>query len=291
MNIRLLTTSLPALMFAMMVLQSCGTQIEAESPHRNSNTDIATGDDDVTDFESSSATFEGSAFEAMERGLVSISGQGLNTYRQIEVTLINLSNRTLELELDAGMYFDNPRAQSQNLILLQDTDIRLTPHQSIKRMMSSACTNASWSVPQSDNNWPVAKVPKNLDAALKFYGEHEAKINAYLKKKNPEELGTSEQQKRFLQVAIWAYMDDNPEDIRRMLAQEVFQNDIDKANQFFDATYSEAREISDMMKRRDSESMKLWIKEKGNEILQEGQKKGRSLLKEGANRLEKWRSN
>ena len=287
--------SLFATAVLMLVLISCGGEridnSSASDPHPKPGAQPILPDTPARNIVEQSPSFTGTAEEALRLGLVEIEGKGKNTFRQIQANVRNLTSKELNLELDAGMYFDNPRSKSQNLVILEDYKMQVGPGQSVAKTLNSACTDAEWSVPRDDDHWPVEKAPKNLDGALKFYGQHEDKISAYLKKKNPEQLGTAGQQQQFKQVMVWAYMGDNYDDIRRMLAQEVFNNDLDRAEDFLSEHYSDAQEIADLVREQDSAAIRQYFANKSAELIAKGKENAKGLLDKSKKRLQNWRSN
>lgn len=136
--------------------------------------------------------------------------------------------------------------------------------------LPTACTNASLRVPGREGDWKWEQAPKDLDKALRFYVKHEQKIGEFLAKKNPEKLSNREQRQAFLQVAIWTYLGDNPEDIIGLLAQEVFHNDIQRARDFFDSVREDASKIAKMLRNRDDEAIKTWLRAATEELLLRG---------------------
>lgn len=268
----------PWVVVCVVLFSSCGADSSSDEPRSNTST-------------SSITSFKGSLTEALNLGLIEVNGQGLGTYRELEVGVTNRTNQELVIDFEAGTFFDNPKSRSQNLIALEDASFRVRQGTSQSIKVSSACTNAGWSVPGREGNWPVAEAPKGLDQALRFYGRHEDRIGRFLAKKNPEKLGTESQRKSFLQVAIWTYLGDNPEDVIDMLAQEVFHDDIRKARDFYNSVSADARDIADLMRSRDSEAIDAWIREQGSEVLDEGRKRLDEATENARDRLNRWRSN
>ena len=146
-------------------------------------------------------------------------------------------------------------------------------------------------MPGDDSGWPVADAPKNLDLGLRFIGENDRIISEFLKKKNPEKLGTAAQQKQFKQVMIWSYLGDNYDDMRRMLAQDVFANDISKAEEFLSTVYEDAQELGELMRRRDVASLRAWVAEKSKENLDRLRESGNEAISKGRDRLRNILSN
>lgn len=255
----------------LIALSSCGNPIESEVSQEREPTVLE--------------AFTGSASEALRKGLVQIEGVGLGTFRNLNVELKNDSERPLNLELDAGTYFNNPDDNKQNLILLEDVSLNLAPGESRSEQVASACCNAGLGVPGRIGDWPVAEAPKDLDVALKFLGEYDAEISAYLRQKNPERLGTKEQQNQFKQVLVWAYLGGEYDDMRRMLAQEVFHNETAQAEAFLALTLEDARELAEMLRNRDRAEMVQWIQARTRELLNSAGDRARDLGNRGRERL------
>jgi hypothetical protein len=237
------------------------------------------------------AVFIGSLEQAMSENLIQVGGQGLGTYKQIELYLENTSDREVQIEVEAGSHFRNPVSSSQNLITLRSEKITLKKGSQERITLPAACTNASLRVPGREGDWKWEQAPKDLDKALRFYGKHEQKIGEFLAKKNPEKLSNPEQRQAFLQVAIWTYLGDNPEDIIGLLAQEVFHNDIQRARDFFDSVREDATRIAEMLRNRDDEAIKSWLRAATEELLLRGKDKIENAADNLRGRLNQLRSN
>lgn len=274
---------LTPVMLALLLI-GCGGTIQTGEDNENSTRPESRRESLLT-------KFKGSLEDAIDQRLVKIQGNGKNTYRELDVTIENISDIPLDIEVDAGTFFDNPKSRSQNLILLDDVSLSLRPGESETKTMSSACCNAGYSVPGDDSGWPVADAPKNLDLGLRFIGENDRIISEFLKKKNPEKLGTAAQQKQFKQVMIWSYLGDNYDDMRRMLAQDVFANDISKAEEFLSTVYEDAQELGELMRRRDVASLRAWVAEKSKENLDRLRESGNEAISKGRDRLRNILSN
>lgn len=195
-----------------------------------------------------------------EMGYITVTGKGLKTYTKMELRLFNKSSFDLKIIIPSGTFFDNPVNLSQDLILLENYSVDLNAGMKQSIEVSTACTNANWSVPGSDENWPMVSAPKNLGLALDIYGKHESSLNSYLAKKNPEKLGTEEGRKRFKQVVIWYYMGNDYASIKNMLVQNVFHNDVASAEKFLNSIQDEAQNIATLIRNRDSAGLQTMIK-------------------------------
>lgn len=200
--------------------------------------------------------------EALRKGAITYSFNSRSTYREAILTVNNQSDEDFDLEIDAGLFFKNPDVNRQSLIILSDIDKRIGPNEQVDILLSTGCTDAGKSVPRPITNWDNVEAPKNLDVALGYYGEYEGSIAKWLKKKNPEKLGSSAQQKRFKQVVIWSYMGNDYNQILNMLADNVFHDDIASAKSWLNEIYDEAREISDLIRDRDRNGIKRWLAQK-----------------------------
>lgn len=205
-----------------------------------------------------------------KNGYVTVTGKGLNTYAKMELRVLNKSKFDLEIIIPAGTFFDNPVNESQDLILLENYPVDLSAGMEKTIEVSTACTNANWSVPGADENWPMVPAPKNLGLALDFYGKHENSLNSYLAKKNPEKLGTEEGRKRFKQVVIWYYMGNDYAAIKNMLVQNVFHNDVASAELFLNSVQNEAQNIATLIRNRDSTGLKSLIKNASKSSIDRG---------------------
>lgn len=226
--------------------------------------------------------------EALSNNFVSISADGIGTYTKIKVNLENNTNQQIQINLPAGLYFENPDKNAQSLITAVKKDkLRLGGMEKTNFEISSYCTNVKQAVPGYLKNWKyISNYDGGLDEVIAFYGNYELAINAWLEKKNPK---FSEESYRslFFQTIIWLHEGGEYSEILKMLSQGVFKNDIDKAKEWLDSIYNEAKELAQIIKERDIEKMKVWIKEgtlkliPSNETIDRTVEKG----KEGLNRL------
>jgi hypothetical protein len=199
--------------------------------------------------------------EAIELGYIRVEADGLGTYRQVEYTVANLTSQRLTVRLDAGTCFRNPDATRQNLVTLSDAGERtLAALGACTVTVPSACTNAERAVPGRHQNWSTLQAPLGLDHAIRFYGKHQKAIDGWLAKKNPELFGTAEGRQVFLQLVIWAYLDAQYDDILRMLAGTVFHEDLAKAEVFIKECYESAKEVAQLIKKRDTRAMADWAR-------------------------------
>jgi len=194
--------------------------------------------------------------KAIQEGYITIFGNSLGTYKEITVVLKNTSSYDLDLELDAGLFFQCPEDKMQSLVLTEDKQISLAKNEQKSLTVHSACTNASFRSPTVIEDWPLAEAPKNLDVSLKFYGEQQDLIHKYLSRKNPEKFKSEEDYSRFLQVVIWYYLGNNDKDIRRMLTEHVYSGDIEKMNLWLNDISDDAKDIAIMIRNKDKNALK-----------------------------------
>ena len=209
-------------------------------------------------------------FESLVKNrIISIKGTGLKTYKSLKVTIVNQSENDLHVKVPAGTFFKNPNPRGQSLIMLEPYTVYVPAQSNTAWNASTACTNAGWKLPGTDDNWPLEKAPKNLDIALRFYGNHQQSIDAYLARKNPEKLGSKEQQKRFKQVVIWYYMGNSYAEIKNMLAESVFHNDIAKAEDYLNSVKEDAQDISNLIRNQDKNGLKALLKNRTQSTIQQ----------------------
>lgn len=217
-------------------------------------------------------------FESLvKRRIISIKGTGQKTYKSLKVTIVNQSENNLHIEVPAGTFFKNPNPKGQSLIMLEPYTVYIPAQSNTAWNASTACTNAGWKLPGTDDNWPIKKAPKNLDIALRFYGNHQQSIDAYLARKNPEKLGSKEQQKRFKQVVIWYYMGNSYAEIKNMLAESVFHNDIAKAEDYLNSVKEDAQEISNLIRNQDKNGLKDLLKKRTQSAIQQSSNEMKKL--------------
>lgn len=231
--------------------------------------------------------------EAQRRGHARATAQGTGTYKSVVVSIENLTDDYLDLEVDAGIFFANPDNRAQSLITTQDVPrVKIDPKETAQFTLNSACTDASRSVPLKDGPWPQANAPKSLDLALLFYGEHDALIGRHLAKKNPERLGTEEQRRHFQQVMIWAYMGNDYDQILNMLTQNVYHNDIASARAWLDQVHAEAQRVASLIRERDADGIQSWIAEELNiseERIEEVKEEAKEKVNEAKDRVNRLR--
>lgn len=237
------------------IIYSCGSEIKESKPP-----EIVAVDELRVPIEPEISPRKMDIQYLAEMGYITVTGKGLKTYTKMELRLFNKSSFDLKIIIPAGTFFDNPVNLSQDLILLENYSVDLNAGMKQSIEVSTACTNANWSVPGSDENWPMVSAPKNLGLALDFYGKHESSLNSYLAKKNPEKLGTEEGRKRFKQVVIWYYMGNDYASIKNMLVENVFHNDVASAEKFLNSIQDEAQNIATLIRNRDSAGLQTMIK-------------------------------
>lgn len=234
-------------------------------------------------------TIEERYSEAQRAGHARATAQGTGSYQSIVVSIENLTDDYLVLEVDAGIYFANPDNKAQSLITTQDVPrVKIDPKETVQFTLNSACTDASRRVPATDGPWPEEEAPKALDVALLFYGEHDALISRHLANKNPEQLGTEEQRRHFQQVMIWSYMGNDFDQILNMLTQQVYHNDIARARAWLDHIHAEAQRLASIIRERDNASIKAWVAEELN-ISEERIERVEEKVDEARNRLNQLR--
>jgi len=224
--------------------------------------------------------------EAKSEGHARAIAHGMNTYEQVGITIENLTDDILILEVDAGLFFQNPNAKHQSLITLYDkTNLRIEPKGTAEFNLPSACTNAGLQVPDDSEQWPQATAPLGLNLALLFYGEHRRAIDAHLAKKNPARLGTSEQRQHFQQVMIWAYMGNEYSEILRMLTEHVYFKETAQAKAWLDQVYAEAQQVAELIRNRDTDAL-LQLVSIDRERIEEGVDEARTRVNRLRDRLQ-----
>jgi hypothetical protein len=195
---------------------------------------------------------------------VTVSAQGLGTYKKLAVVLKNSSESSITLVIPAGSHFQNPIDEEQSLITSESSaEIILQAGDSKTVEVATFCTNAKRQVPGSQSGWVYeAEYKGGLDEVISFYGKHALLIDQWLEKKNPEKFARKEDRMLFFQVVIWSYQGAEYDDIVNMLSQDVFADDITAAKKWLDEVYKEAVEIAQLIKNKDSEGLEKWAKDK-----------------------------
>ena len=98
-----------------------------------------------------------------------------------------------------------------------------------------------------------------IDEILEVYGKYKPQITNWLRKKNPEKFTSEENQQSFLQVLVWAYTGGEYKEILEMLAKDVYGGDINKAKQWLDGIYDQAKLISEYVKNKDYTGLLIYI--------------------------------
>lgn len=197
-----------------------------------------------------------------------IKASGLNTYKQVSISVRNKTQDIIELNLKSGLFFVNPSSNQQSLITLESVDnITIQPNATFSKNIISACTNSGKGTPDASTAWPNEVAPKNLDKGIIFYDKNKDLIVNYLKKKNPERYSTEEDQQAFLQVVIWTYLDNDYNDIITFLTTEVYGGNSNNAKSFLDEVYEVAQEMARLIRDTDQQALVTWVKEKSKELL------------------------
>jgi hypothetical protein len=200
--------------------------------------------------------------EAIKLGFISTQGNGRGTFREVELVINNNTSIPIKLSIDAGMYFENPDPASQSLLSALDLgNLTIEGGVQLKKSIPTFCTDATRSIPSYNLNW---NLPSNyngpLDEMILFYGKFQNEINTWLKKKNPNKFSTRESRLRFFQIVIWCANNGNYTRIASMLAQDVFGNDINRANVWLNDIYSEANQLAQIILRKNNNEFLIWIK-------------------------------
>ena len=91
-------------------------------------------------------------------------------------------------------------------------------------------------------------------------------MNTKLEKKNPK-FSSDENRMLFFQIVIWYHEGGKYQEILNMLKKDVFQNDINHAKIWLDEIHTEAAELAQLIKERDSDKIKKWLKQKVLELI------------------------
>ena len=211
--------------------------------------------------------------EASDSGFISISADGLGTYRKIQVNIVNKSEGTININLPSGLYFENPDKNAQSLITAKGIGlIQFGKLEKKEFEIASFCTNVKQSVPAYLKNWKfIPNFDGGLDEMIEIYGNHEKSINEWLEKKN-QNFSLEENRLLFFQVVIWYHEGGKYDEILNMLSKDVFKNDIEKAKSWLDDISTEAQELASAIKEKDNEKIKSWIKEKILQLLPSDEK-------------------
>ena len=276
------TKIITTLVVASLILTSCGGNSKVDEPKDIQIEDVKKPDPNITY----------SLKDALANDFIKISADGNGTYRNIRINLENKSDGSFKLTLPAGIYFENPDEKAQSLITaIKKEQISLSDKQKISLDVPSFCTNVKQSVPGFLKNWNHNPNYKGgLDEVIEFYGKYEKGINEWLEKKNKE---FSDENKRmlFFQTVIWYHEGGQYQEILTMLENDVFKNDIEKAKVWLDNIQQDASELAQLIKERDSENIKNWLKEKmltiipTSEQIDKAADKGKKTLDNLRNRL------
>jgi len=252
------TKIIATLFVASLILTSCGGNSKEGEPQDKPNENVKKPDPNITY----------SLKEALASDFIKISADGNGTYRNIRLNLENKSDASCKLTLPAGIYFENPDDKAQSLITAKKIEIiTLNDKQKFSLDVLSFCTNVQQSVPGLLKNWNHnPNYNGGLDEVIEFYGKYEKGINEWLEKKNKE---FSDENKRmlFFQTVIWYHEGAQYQEILAMLKNDVFKNDIEQAKVWLDEIHKEASELAKLIKERDLEKIKTWLKEKTLELI------------------------
>jgi len=218
--------------------------------------------------------------EANDSGFISISADGLGTYRKIQVNIVNKSEGRININLPSGLYFENPDKNAQSLITAREIGlIQLEKFEKKEFEIASFCTNVNQSVPAYLKNWKfISNFDGGLDEVIEFYGNHEKSINEWLEKKN-KNFSLEENRLLFFQVVIWYHEGGKHDAILNMLSKDVFKNDIEKAKAWLDEISTEAQELASAIKEKDNEKIKSWLKDKLLQLMPSDEKIDESVSK------------
>lgn len=227
--------------------------------------------------------------DVLASNLIKISADGNGTYRNIRLNIENNSDASLNISLPAGLYFENPDDNAQSLMTAKRIDkITLNGEQKLSLDVPSFCTNVNQSVPGCLKNWKyIPTYNGGLDEIIKFYGRYEEGINQWLQKKN-QIFSSEEKQLLFLQIVIWYHEGGEYLAILSMLKNDVFRNDIEQAKVWLDAIQEEASELAQLLKERDSEKIKTWLKQKTLEVIPSSEQVD-NVIEKGKNKLNRFR--
>jgi hypothetical protein len=206
--------------------------------------------------------------DALTNNFVKISADGKGTYRSIGLNLENNTDANISVSLPAGIYFENPDNAAQSLITAQKyKSILLNNKQKISLDVASFCTNVKQKVPGVLKDWRYeSNYDGGLDEVIEFYGKYETGINEWLEKKN-KRFSTEENRLLFFQTVIWYHEGGQYSEILGMLENDVFKNDIEQSKLWLDEIHEDANELAQLIRERDSQKIKSWLKQKTLELL------------------------
>jgi polyhydroxyalkanoate synthesis regulator phasin len=206
--------------------------------------------------------------EAVKKGFIQVSANGLGTFRKIQVDIQNKSETNINLILPAGIYFKNPDHKSQSLITgRKEGLVLLTKDEKIQVEIPSYCTNVNQSIPSNQPNWEyIENYDGGLDEVIEFYGSHEKEINRWLIKKNVK-FSKEENRLLFFQTVIWFHEGGQHAAILNMLKNEVFNGDLNQAKLWLDEVVNDAKEMADLVRNKDNNELKQWLKKKMTQML------------------------
>jgi hypothetical protein len=276
------TKILATLFVGLVLFTSCGGNSQESKTHDETNENVTKPDPNITY----------SLKDALAGNFIKISADGNGTYRNIRLNLENKSDASCTLTLPAGLYFENPDEKAQSLITAKKIEtITLSEKQKLSLDVPSFCTNAKQNVPGLLKNWNHnPKYNGGLDEVIEFYGKYEKGINEWLEKKN-ERFSDENNRMLFFQTVIWYHEGGQYQEILAMLNKDVFKNDIEQAKVWLDEIQQEASQLAQLIKERDSEKIKSWLKEKTLELMptseqiDEAVNKGKTKLDNLRNRL------
>ena len=238
------------LLIGSFILASCGSSNSTNEENKKI---------ELSDAEYNGATI--TINQALQKGYVSVSGNGQGTFTHLEVNVKNLTNKPLNIEINSGLNFNNPNPDAQSLIIIEKIGVvSIQPDENFKQITNSVCTNVKLDIPGKETGWSnSSNNDSKIDEILEVYGKYKPEITKWLQKKNPEKFSTEEDQQRFLQVLVWAYTGGQYQEILEMLAKDVYGGDTNKAKQWLDGIYEQARTIVDYVKSKDYKGLLIFI--------------------------------
>ena len=156
----------------------------------------------------------------------------LGTYRNISVNVNNGTSSSKNINVSCGTFFENNRTSEQSLVVLFKETEYLSSRGSKNIKLTTACMDASKSVPSNHSNWKI-KNDKGLGDLIRFYHLNRPMIGMMT---DPNLHSTKEKQINFLQMAVWAYYDCDKNKIIDFSTKYMFDGDRQAAEEFVNLT-------------------------------------------------------
>tara|TARA_B100002052_G_C15834515_1_gene577066 strand:+ start:136 stop:786 length:651 start_codon:yes stop_codon:yes gene_type:complete len=176
-------------------------------------------------------------FFYLDESNVSIYSENKGKFKEMHVSLKNDSDKSVVVHFPNGGVFVNGNDAQQDLVVVISDNIKLAPGKSSDIKIYTVCASPGKQAPNYGNDSWTYSFDERIEPLLTFYSENRSVVELAT---GSEFHDTFEKRHNFLQMCVWVFYDAKEKDVLNFATKNLFNNNKERAQDYFDIFYPAA---------------------------------------------------